>query len=237
MADQEIKYEARTIRALRGMEARATGKQQKLGWELVSQKQISMFRTEITFRREKKHLPKYLLALAIGVPVLAFLALVALSAIEGGGSNFSTHSPIAVATSVPTQTPTPSPSATVQASAAPIASAVTSAEVIAAFQSFFADRASEGSMWGKAANEVTFENGVVRVTFDPAAAGVDQATFDGLATNFAFPIFVATPIAFNDDVGNRIRPAVASIETARVDGTSLGTIDAGGILALNGLSK
>jgi hypothetical protein len=125
----------------------------------------------------------------------------------------------------------------VEPSTTATAAPVTDAEVVAAFQSSFAERASEGVMYGKAASKVTFENGIVRVTFDPAAAGVDQATFDGLAAHFNFPDFAATPIAFNDDVGNRPRLAIDSIETVRANGTSLGTIDAAGILALNGLSK
>ena len=78
---------------------------------------------------------------------------------------------------------------------------------------------------------------MVRVTFDAASAGVDQATFDRYAADTNFPEFAAVPIAFDTDVGNRLRPAINSIETVRADGTSLVTIDAAGILALNGLSK
>ena len=159
---------------------------------------------------------------------------VAFAAVQASHENTSqtagtTASPTASETPTVEPTPTATPTSTV--------GPVTDAEVVAAFKSYFAERASNGVMWGKAASTVTFENRVVRVTFDPAAAGVDQATFDSLAADFNFPSFVATPVAFNDQVGNRLRPSIDSIEAVRVDGTSLGTIDAAGILALNGLSQ
>ncbi len=86
-------------------------------------------------------------------------------------------------------------------------------------------------------SQVTVTKGTVVVTFDPAAKGLDEATFDSLAANFNFGSFLATPIAFTDDEGNRLRPAVTTITAVKADGTALGTIDHQGILDLNGLSK
>lgn len=49
--------------------------------------------------------------------------------------------------------------------------------------------------------------------------------------------FVASPIAFNDDVGNRIRPSVQSIATVAPDGAPLGSFTHDQIFALNELER
>lgn len=234
MADVEVKYENKTVTTIRGIEARSIAKWEKEGWEFVSQTPTKLLRTTLTFRRPKKRIPKW--AWMAGAAAAAVLGIiVTLGAIQADShatKRASASSTISVTPSVepsPTSTAAPSPTAT----AAP----VTDAELVATFQSYFANRASNNVMYGKAVSIVTFQKGVLRVTFDPAAAGVDPAIFDELAAHFNFPNFVASPIAFNNDVGNRLRPAIDSIETVRADGISLGTIDAAGILALNGLSK
>jgi hypothetical protein len=78
VADAEVRYETRTVRTVRGMKARTQEKWQKLGWEIVSESQLSMFRADIVLRRVKKKLPKYVLPLAIDVPVAAFAGLIVL---------------------------------------------------------------------------------------------------------------------------------------------------------------
>lgn len=230
MADAEVKYNNKIVTTVRGLEARSIAKWEKEGWEFVSQAPAKQLRTTLTFRRPKKQIPRWVwaavaAAAAVVIPGTGVAIAAAQQSHDGISQVASSPSPTV------TETPSlePSPAATVQP--------VTDAEVLAAFKTFFAERASNGVMWGKAASNVTFENRVVRVTFDPAAAGVNQATFDGLAAGFNFPSFVATPIAFNDQVGNRLRPGIDSIEAVRTDGTSLGAIDAAGILALNGLSR
>lgn len=234
MADVEVKYKNKTVTTIRGMEARSIAKWAKEHWEFVSQTPAKLLRTTLTFRRPKKQIPKWVwVAGAAAVIVLGIGVTIA--AIQEG-SNGTKQAAASTTVSV-TPSVEPSPAATVEPSTTATAAPVTGAEVVAAFQSFFAERASKGVMYGKSASKVTFESGIVRVIFDPAAAGVNQAIFDGLAANFNLPNFAATPIAFNDEVGNRLRPAIDSIETVRVDGTSLGTLDAAGILALNGLSK
>jgi len=234
MADVEVKYKNKTVTTIRGMEARSIAKWAKEDWEFVSQTPAKLLRTTLTFRRPKKQIPKWVwVAGAAAVIVLGIGVTIA--AIQEG-SNGTKQAAASTTVSV-TPSVEPSPTATVEPSATATSAPVTGTEVVAAFQSFFAERASKGVMYGKSASKVTFESGIVRVIFDPAAAGVNQAIFDGLAANFNLPNFAATPIAFNDEVGNRLRPAIDSIETVRVDGTSLGTLDAAGILALNGLSK
>lgn len=244
MADVEVKYKNKTLTTIRGMEARSIAKWAKEGWEFVSQTPAKLLRTTLTFRRPKKQISKWVwVAGAAAVIVLGIgVTIAAIQEGSNGTKQAAASTTVSVTPSLePSPTATVEPSATATATVEPSATAtatpVTDAEVVAAFQSFFAERASKGVMYGKAASKVTFASGIVRVIFDPAAAGVDQATFDGLAANFNLPNFAATPIAFNDEVGNRLRPAIDSIETVRVDGTSLGTIDAAGILVLNGLSK
>ena len=48
------------------------------------------------------------------------------------------------------------------------------AEVVSVFRSYFAERAANGVMYGRAVSSVTLENRVPRVTFDPALNGLSQ---------------------------------------------------------------
>lgn len=234
MADVEVKYENETVTTIRGTEARSIAKWEKEGWEFVSQTPAKLLRTTLSFRRPKKPLAKWVWVAGAAAAVVLGIG-VTFAAIQE-----SSNSMINAANSATPSAPASveaTPTASVEPSATATAVPDMDTEVVAAFKSFFAERASDGVMWGRAVSKVTFDNGVVLVTFDAASAGVDQATFDGLAANFNFPTFAATTIAFNNDVGNRLRPAINSIKTVRADGTSLGMIDAAGVLALNGLSK
>jgi hypothetical protein len=234
MADVEMKYVNKTVTTLRGMEARSVAKWEKEGWELVSQTPAKLLRTTLIFRRPKKPIPKWVWAAVAATVVILGLGITFATIQE---SNQDHQQAEASPSSSVTPSVQPLPPGTVEPSAGATVAQVTDAEVVATFQSYLADRAANNVMYGKAVSKVTFENRVLRVTFDPAAAGVDQVTFDDLAAHFNFPSFVASPIAFNNDVGNRLRPAIDLIETLEADGTSLGTIDAAGILAFNELSK
>lgn len=113
---------------------------------------------------------------------------------------------------------------------------VSNAEVVTAFVSYFAQRADANVMVGKAVTGVSFANGVVRVTFESAAAGVTEAAFDELKAFDNLARFAVTPVAFNDELGRRLRPLIDSIETVGPNGVSLGALSRVEILALNGLS-
>src|SRR4051794_25450228 len=63
-ADDDAQYEFKSVRAIRGTEARTIAKWQKAGWELDTQSQGPLLRTEMTFRRVKPKAPWPLLALA-----------------------------------------------------------------------------------------------------------------------------------------------------------------------------
>jgi hypothetical protein len=233
LADNEIHYELRTVQTIRGMEARSKAKWEADGWEFVSQAS-GLVRTTITFRRPKPKPQWRTIGIAGGVVVLAIVTLIVLNAIENGGPAHKAAVPITATTSpsvqptqAPISTPTPPP---------PISSA-TDAVVVKTFRSYFAQRAASGVVLAKSVTDVSFSDGIVRVTFDPNAAGIDQATFDSINTFPNLAEFASTPIAFNDSVGDKLRPLIDSIETASPDGTSLGSFGRADILALNGLSK
>ncbi len=112
---------------------------------------------------------------------------------------------------------------------------VTNAEVVDAFRAFFDERAASGVVFAKAITDVSFSDRVVRVTFDPAAAGIDQDLFDQVNPFENLAVFAGTPISFDDDLGIRLRPAIDAIETVRADGIALGSRTTADIIELNGL--
>jgi len=153
--------------------------------------------------------------------VLVVVAVLVVGALANGGDQ-PTASPSPTATEAPAtgdasaeQTGEPSE---------PAAASVTDAEVVAAFQAYIDERAGAGVVIAKAVTDVSFTNRVVRVTFDPAAAGIDQATFDTINPFDNLAEFAGDPIMFDNDQGNRLRPAIDAVETVRADGTPLGTM-------------
>ncbi|MCC9192119.1 DUF4839 domain-containing protein [Arthrobacter sp. zg-Y916] len=86
MADDELQYELKTVRAIRGAEARTTAKWQKEGWEFVSQDKGTL-RSEITFRRPVRKTPWRLVAV-VGVVVAVLIAVaITIGAIQEGNGN------------------------------------------------------------------------------------------------------------------------------------------------------
>lgn len=226
------KYEFKTVTAVRGMEARTRTKLEAQGWEFVSQSQ-KLVQTKLDFRRVKPKTQWWPFAVLGGVLVVCIAILGVMAAFEGGRTPEPTPSPT-VAAVKPSETPTPSPTPSETAEVAP----VTDAEVVAAFQAFFAERAAAGVVLAKTVSNVSYSDRVVRITFDPAVAGIDQASFDSVLAGWDnLANFAATPVAFNDEIGNRLRPVIASIETFAADGNSLGAYSAAQILALNKIEK
>lgn len=110
-------------------------------------------------------------------------------------------------------------------------------DVPGVFKDYFAQRSATGVVIAEAVTSVTFEDGVVTVIFDPDASGIDRDTFEYINPYENLAEFAATPIAFTDTTGNRVRPLIKEIRTQYPDGTSLGSLDHAGILALNELDK
>ena len=83
MADNEVQYEFKTVRAIRGAEARTTAKWEKEGWEPVSQDKGTL-RSEITFRRPVRKLPLSFKAMADGAVVLLRKLPLRVQVVAGG---------------------------------------------------------------------------------------------------------------------------------------------------------
>lgn len=232
MPEDDAQYEFKTIQTIRGLEAHTRAKWEKGGWEFVEQIPGSMLRSKLSFRRPKKHLAGWVWVAGGGV-----VAAIAISIVIGTVTESSTH--------VPTAASTESDAGSIPISSKPTDTAIqssatasaTDADVLEAFNSYLRELASSGVMVAKTVSNVTFSNGIVRVTFDPAMANISQEQFDQFTAFPNLARFVATPIAFSDDLGNRIRPMVDSIETVSADGSPLGTFSRADILALNGLTK
>lgn len=145
--------------------------------------------------------------------------------------------PTAPATSTPERNTPTTPQEAAPSRPTTTPDAITAEEVLSTFRSFFAEQAASNMPLAKAVTDVSFQDHVLRVTFDPAAAGVDDETFANINPFENLANYVATPIAYNDAVGNRLRPAIDAIETVKPDGISLGAYTAADILKLNNLSQ
>lgn len=243
MKDPRPRWETKTVHSIRGLERRTRSKMELDGWELVQQ-DLGALRSSLVFQRPKKPLPKKALIMGGSVAAVTVIGVIIGAVAEGDPAPVETATTIAspeVSTRATTlAAPTPSAAATTGAAAASAAAdapTVTDAEVLQVFNDYFAERSSKGVVLAKAVSEVRFEGGAVRVTFDPARAGITREQFDYINPFPNLAGFVASPIAFNDEVGNRIRPSVQSIATVASDGASLGSFTHDQILALNELDR
>jgi hypothetical protein len=124
-----VKYETRSVKTVRGMEARTRAKLEKEGWEFVSQTQGTV-RSELIFRRPKPETPWKLIGIGGGLFALLIVGLLIISALGGGDSSSNG------AETLPS--PTPSQVVTTEAStpsvepapAAPVVTAITVDELL-----------------------------------------------------------------------------------------------------------
>ncbi|WP_393097425.1 DUF4839 domain-containing protein [Streptomyces sp. LN325] len=106
MAD-EIKYEYKTVRAVRGTNSLMISKMQKDGWELMEQTQGTL-RSTLDFRRPKKPQPWLLIGALAAVPVILAVVIGIATALSGGGEKKDqSDKPAAAASEKPSATPTP----------------------------------------------------------------------------------------------------------------------------------
>jgi hypothetical protein len=126
-----VKYETRSVKTVRGMEARTRAKLEKEGWEFVSQTQGTV-RSELIFRRPKPETPWKLIGIGGGLFALLIVGLLIISALGGGDG--SSNGAETLPSPTPSQTaPTPSQVVTTEAStpsvepapAAPVVTAIT----------------------------------------------------------------------------------------------------------------
>ncbi|MFF3446479.1 DUF4839 domain-containing protein [Streptomyces sp. NPDC002667] len=110
MAD-EITYEYKTVRAVRGTDSRVISKMQEDGWELVERAQGTL-RSTLDFRRPKKPVPWRLIGTAAGALVTLAVVIGVASALTGGGEKKDgAGKSTATADEKPSATPTPTKSA------------------------------------------------------------------------------------------------------------------------------
>ncbi|MCS0606216.1 DUF4839 domain-containing protein [Streptomyces sp. LP11] len=103
----EIRYEYKTVRTVRGTDGLVISKMQKDGWELVEHTQGAL-RSTLNFRRPKKPLPW--LVIGTGTTVLVILAIVigVASALgDGGEKKDEADKSTAAASEKPSALPTP----------------------------------------------------------------------------------------------------------------------------------
>ncbi|RAX44902.1 hypothetical protein DQ354_12365 [Arthrobacter sp. AQ5-06] len=131
-----MKYETRSVKTVRGLEARTRAKLEKEGWEFVSQEQGTV-RSELTFRRPKPETPWKLIGAGGGL--LALLVVGSLIASAFGGEGSSNSSTEALPSSTPslvveTEAQTAPPEATTPSaepsSPAPVVTAITVNELL-----------------------------------------------------------------------------------------------------------
>lgn len=124
-----VKYETRSVKTVRGMEARTKAKLEKEGWEFVSQTQGTV-RSELTFRRPKPETPWKLIGIGGGLLALLIIVLLIINALGGGDSSsngaetFPSPTPSQIA---PTEASTPSVE---PAPADPVVTAITVDELL-----------------------------------------------------------------------------------------------------------
>ena len=113
--DNAAEYVTRTVRTFRAMEPRTRAKLEREGWEFVARADAPMLRSELTFRRLKKRVPRWAVVAGASVAAVAVLAIVLGSVAEGHKSIPTSESSRVVAAAEPTptaETPTPSPTPT-----------------------------------------------------------------------------------------------------------------------------
>jgi hypothetical protein len=123
----DVRYETKTIQALRGTVAKTVSSWEAQGWEVVSRSE-GLVRTEITLRRAKREINVRRYAIVGAAAVVVVGAIVATSILASSGNDEeSTARPAAptTATASSSQSPTAPP---VTSSAAPSEEAVLTAE-------------------------------------------------------------------------------------------------------------
>ena len=154
-----------------------------------------------------------------------FIALVLLLAIgilnpaRGGSKNSTT-------TSTPTPETTTETTMETPTEQTPAVEAITDEQARAEFQAFIDERAAAGVAIAKTVTDLTVKDGIVTATFDPAAAGMDQTTFDAVNAFPNLAKFVGSPMESDNEQGNRLRTRVTRVDTVSADGKSLGSMTA-----------
>lgn len=106
MSDEGVKYETKTVRALRGTEARVIAKWEKEGWELVSQTPQKL-QTEIVMRRTKAATSHRTIVLVGSLVLVVVGAIVTGVILEQAPDGTPTSPDTPITAEAPTATGTP----------------------------------------------------------------------------------------------------------------------------------
>lgn len=109
LADNDVQYESKDVRAIRGTEARTIAKWQKAGWEFVAQSQRPLLQSKLTFRRPKPKKPWRLLAVLGGGVLLLIVFAIVMGTIRSGGSNPAPTTPPTKSAVAPSKSPSAKP--------------------------------------------------------------------------------------------------------------------------------
>jgi len=120
MADDSVKYQLKTVQAIRGTEARSISKWEDQGWELVDQTPGKL-RTTLNFRKPAPKVPWVPIAALAGVGVLILAIVGMVSLLRGDNDDDATAKEPAVSSTsaTPSDTPSASPTPTEAASETP----------------------------------------------------------------------------------------------------------------------
>lgn len=129
MTSEEIRYESKTVRTVRGAEARAKAKWEQAGWEFVEQSPDSMLRTKLVFRKRAPKRPPLVVLAGLGVLLIVGVSLAAFFE-EDDPADQTASEPSVTATVERSNLPTDSPSgaATDQPSESAVDGAVSAEE-------------------------------------------------------------------------------------------------------------
>jgi hypothetical protein len=114
--EDDVRYESKAVRCVRGMEGRTRSKWQQEGWEIVAESP-SRLRTEFIFRRQIRPRPIRLYVLGVSVVALAVVGIVIGGVITEARDGTQFIGPSADAASDVAVSESPSPDATSRPSA------------------------------------------------------------------------------------------------------------------------
>lgn len=112
MADEEIKYETRTVKTIRGAESRTASKWEQQGWEVVSQT-TGKLSAQLTIRRPKPKTPWRWIAVGGGAFVIALTAITVIGVVNDQNNlaaPVETPATVAIEPSAKSTTPAAAPS-------------------------------------------------------------------------------------------------------------------------------
>ncbi len=206
--DRPVRYELKSVKALRGTEGRSIAKWQNDGWELVDQNASTLY-TTLNFRRVKPGVPWKPFALLGGIVLLMLLIGSIASALDGGDEKGAdVANPAPAASSEPSEEPSPEPEVTPAATPtaeptlAPTSTPTVAADTdagaptLADLETYIADNFGSATWFPSITGYKALSDGELEVTtsLDPAAASSEDAQAMCSATTDFFLVQEKEPL-------------------------------------------